>query len=157
MAVKFEIDLKVIIMAIALVVIAAMGSAYITFLVFSRSANVASGQGPVEKQTVGPIHEIGEFTVNLMVPPGFAPRFVRTGVAVEVSDKKCLTELTEREAQVRDAVISILRNKTNDDITGAKGMETLRHEIAAAISELLQKGKWSMSSLLIYCAVVRGG
>ena len=48
MAERFEIDLRVIIMAVALVVIAAMGSAYITFLVFSRSANVASGQGPVE-------------------------------------------------------------------------------------------------------------
>ena len=141
MAEKFEIDLKVIIMAIALVVIAAMGSAYITFLVFSRSANVAAVQGPVEKKSFGPIHEIGEFTVNLMVPPGFAPRFVRTGVAVEVSDKRYLAELTQREAQVRDAVIAILRSKTHDDIAGASGMEKLRHEIAGAISDLLQGGK----------------
>ncbi len=141
MAGKFEIDLKVIIMGIALVVIAAMGSAYITFLVFSRSVGVVSGQAAVEKQGYGPIHEIGEFTVNLMVPPGFAPRFVRTGVAVEVSDKRCLTELTQREAQVRDAVIAILRSKTHDDIAGASGMEKLRHEIAGAISDLLQGGK----------------
>ncbi|HHV94640.1 MAG TPA: hypothetical protein GXX47_08915 [Firmicutes bacterium] len=141
MAGKFEIDLKVIIMGIALVVIAAMGSAYITFLVFSRSVGVVSGQAAVEKQGYGPIHEIGEFTVNLMVPPGFAPRFVRTGVAVEVSDKRCLAELTQREAQVRDAVIAILRSKTHDDIAGASGMEKLRHEIAGAISDLLQGGK----------------
>ena len=140
MAERFEIDLRVIIMAVALVVIAAMGCDYITFLVFSRSANVASGQGPVEKEAVGPIHEIGEFTVNLMVPPGFAPRFVRTGVAVEVSDKKALTELSEREAQVRDAVIGVLRSKTHDEINGTAGMETLRQEIAASISALLRSG-----------------
>ena len=139
---KFEIDLKVIIMAVALVIIAAVGSAYVTFLVFSRSSVevAAVGQEEPDKGQFGPVHQVGEFTVNLMVPQGFSPRFVRTGLVVEVTDKKCIAELARRDPQVRDAVISILRTKTQEDISGAAGMEKLRQELGRAISGLLSEG-----------------
>lgn len=140
MAEKFEIDLKVVIMAVALVIVAAVGSAYITFLVFSRSNTevAAIGQEQSKRGEFGPVHQVGEFTVNLMVPQGFSPRFVRTGLVVEVSDKKCISELARRDPQIRDAVISILRTKTQEDIQGAAGMERLRRELTAAISDLVE-------------------
>ncbi len=142
MAAKIEIDLKVITMAIALVIIAAVGSAYITYLVFSRSTmdvTAAAGEEPKGSE-FGPVHKVGEFTVNLMVPQGFSPRFVRTGLVVEVGDKKYISELARRDPQVRDAVISILRTKTQEDISGAAGMERLRQELGRAISGLLPEG-----------------
>jgi flagellar FliL protein len=137
---KFEIDLKVVVMAVALVIVAAVGSAYITFLVFSRSNTevAAIGQEQSKRGEFGPVHQVGEFTVNLMVPQGFSPRFVRTGLVVEVSDKKCISELARRDPQIRDAVISILRTKTQEDIQGAAGMERLRRELTAAISDLVE-------------------
>ncbi|NLJ24106.1 MAG: hypothetical protein GX354_01615 [Firmicutes bacterium] len=142
MAGKFELDLKVIIMAVALVIIAAVGSAYITFLVFSRSTPgvAAVAQEQATRSEFGPVHKVGEFTVNLMVPQGFSTKFVRTGLVVEVTDKKCITELQRRDPQIRDVVISILRTKTQEDIQGAAGMERLRLELSSAISSLLSEG-----------------
>lgn len=137
---KLEIDLKVIIMAISLVIIAAVGSAYITFLVFSRSTPgivAATEEAPNKSSSFGPIHELGDFTVNLTVPPGFSPRFVRCGLVLEVTDKKSIPELSRREPQIRDTVISILRTKTQEDIAGSAGMERLRRELNEAITEVL--------------------
>ena len=136
---KLEIDLKVIIMAISLVIIAAVGSAYITFLVFSRSTPgivAATEEAPNKSSSFGPIHELGDFTVNLTVPPGFSPRFVRCGLVLEVTDKKSIPEL-KQEPQIRDTVISILRTKTQEDIAGSAGMERLRRELNEAITEVL--------------------
>ncbi|NLK09126.1 MAG: hypothetical protein GX316_10600 [Firmicutes bacterium] len=136
---KIELDLKVIIIAISLVLVAAVGSAYVTFLVFSRGAvkhaAVAESKGS-QNNIFGQAHKIGDFTVNLQVPKGFAPRFVRCGLVLEVKDKQSISELVRREPQLRDVVISILRTKTLDDIAGASGMETLRSELSSAITAL---------------------
>ncbi len=140
---KVELDLKVIIMAISLVLVAAVGSAYVTFLAFSKSApgmSVATEPKAAKNDEFGPVHKIGDFTVNLMVPQGFSPRFVRCGLVLEVNDKQCISELTKREPQIRDVVISTLRTKTLDDIAGAAGMEKLRAELGNAITGLLPSG-----------------
>ena len=140
---KIEMDLKVIILAISLVIVAAVGSAYVTFLVFTKTtpgAVVASEQRATRNSEFGPVHKVGDFTVNLMVPQGFSPRFVRCGLVLEVNDKQCIPELTRREPQIRDVVISILRTKTQEDIAGAAGMEKLRGELGNAITELLPAG-----------------
>ena len=137
---KIELDLKVIFVAIALVIVAAVGSAYVTFLVFQRSASnpvVAAQPKEIKNQTFGPVHRIGDFTVNLMVPKGFSPRFVRCGLVLEVKDKQAIPELTLREPQIRDAVISILRSKTLDDVSAGTGMEILRQELGDAIRAII--------------------
>ncbi|NMB23898.1 MAG: hypothetical protein GX986_00020 [Firmicutes bacterium] len=140
---KVELDLKVIVVAISLVLVAAVGSAYVTFLVFSKSAPgaiVAAESKAARNGEFGPVHKVGDFTVNLMVPQGFSPRFVRCGLVLEVNDKQCIPELTRREPQIRDVVISTLRTKTLDDIAGAAGMEKLRTELGSAITGLLPGG-----------------
>lgn len=145
MADKIQVDLKFIILIIALIIIAAVGSAYTTFLVFSQSETPAAGEEKNEEETAkseefGPILEVGEFTVNLMTPQGLPSRYIRTGLVLQVADRKVAAELKRREPQVRDAVIGVLRTKTIEEISGKTGMHHLRQEIKTAVSHLLSPG-----------------
>lgn len=141
MAKKVEVDLKVIIGIIALVIIATAGSAYSTYLIFQRGnvPNESIEAANVKKRDIGPIFEAGEFTVNLM-SSGVQPRFIRTEIMVEGSSEEVVKELDRRTPQIRDLIISLLRLCTPDELRTPDGVEDLRARIVEGINELLLQG-----------------
>ncbi|MGI6147959.1 MAG: hypothetical protein GX195_06390 [Firmicutes bacterium] len=141
MAKKVEVDLKVIIGIIALVIIATAGSAYSTFLIFQRgsTSQEVSEAAAAKKRDIGPVFDAGEFTVNLM-STGTQPRFIRTGIMVEGSAPNVVTELEKRTPQIRDLVISLLRLCTVEELRTVNGVDNLRSKIVEGINELLISG-----------------
>jgi len=132
-----------------LVIFATVGSAYTTFLIFGGGNGPGSGGGGSSigdvssspaKRELGPTFSAGEFTVNLS-SPGVQTRFVRTGIVVEVSEKSALAEVEQREPQIRDRIITILRSRHIDQIGTPEGVALLRTEIMESINELLIRGE----------------
>lgn len=142
MAKKVELDLKVIIGIIALVIIAAVGSAYSTFIIFSRGSAPADQNqaASASKREIGPIFDAGEFMVNLM-PSGAQPHYIRTGIMLEGSKEEVVDELDKRTPQVRDLVIKLLRLCTVEELRTANGLDNLRTEIITGINDLLISGE----------------
>jgi flagellar basal body-associated protein FliL len=141
MARKVEVDFKVIIGIIALVIIATAGSAYSTYLIFQRgnTGMEATEAANVQKRDIGPIFEAGEFTVNLMTA-GMQPRFIRTEIMVEGSSTNVVTELERRTPQIRDLIISLLRLTTAEELRTTDGVDILRTQIIEKINSLLLQG-----------------
>ncbi len=142
MARKVEVDLKLLIVAIALVILATVGSAFTTYLIFRGDA----GQAPLDREAtaarkeLGPTFGLGEFTLNLLSSPS-QRRYIRTEIVLEGSNKKVIGELEKRVPQIRDEVITIIRSRTAEDLSSLAGMESLRLDILKAMNALVSKGE----------------
>lgn len=147
MAGKVELDLKLIIGAVALVILATVGSAFTTYLIFGGTGSALSSSEPAAvndangPRPVGPMFEVGDFTVNISTPTA-QPRFIRTGIVLELNNERGLRqELESRHPQVRDRIISILRTRSIEQLNGSRGLEELRRDIVQSINELLPRGE----------------
>lgn len=142
MAKKVEVDAKILIAAIALVIIATVGSAFATFLIFrSGGTHEISGAEATEtRRDMGPTFPVGEFTLNLSSETN-QRRFIRTDIVLETSGNRVVTELENREPQIRDQLISLLRSRTAEDLSTEAGMEVLRFDILAAMNEFVSRGE----------------
>ncbi len=79
------------------------------------------------------------FIVNIY--DGQDLRYLKLRVEMELSDVEAKTELTARQAQIRDAILSILTTKTFQDLQYLQGKNQLKQEIMAAVTKIVTPGK----------------
>ncbi|TXC91951.1 flagellar basal body-associated protein FliL [Metabacillus litoralis] len=91
---------------------------------------------PSAKEVVEASVDIPEITTNLS-----SGNIVRLSFKIETDSKKAKEELTQREFQVRDIIISELGNMTTEQIEGKEGMDKFKELIKQKINELMQEGK----------------
>ncbi len=132
-----------LILGVALLFIATMGSAFLAVTFLGRSGGGQKEAAPAASEAkaavqFGPAVQIGSFTVNLA---GEGERYLKTGVAVEVSGPDAQTELTNRDPQVKDIVIAVLSAKTMAGVASQEGKEAVKREIRDRINRLLSKGR----------------
>lgn len=142
---KIEVDLKLLIAAIAFLIIATVGSAFATYLIFGSNTNPQAMAGvegeSSKKKDMGPIYEVGEFTLNLAASNSRQNHFIRTEIVLELSDRRAVSSLEKRQPQVRDIIISLVRSRTAEQFHKDTGMELLRFEIIKEMNTLLSKGE----------------
>lgn len=141
MAKKVEVDLRLLIVAIALIIIASVGSAFTAYLILSGNdlPFVSASSDSQQKSDIGPTFDVGEFTVNMA---GTMPsRFIRTGIVLEFDDKSVINEAERRLPQLRDQIISILRGYSVADLNGENGVEKLKSSITDSINTILISGE----------------
>lgn len=79
-----------------------------------------------------------EFLVNLKSNDGSLDDFLKIEMSVETTDEENETILIEKAAIVRDAIISVLRNKSTDNIFDeAEGALVIKQEIISRINQNL--------------------
>jgi flagellar FliL protein len=132
-----------LILGVALLFMATMGSAFLAVTFLGRSGGGPKGTPPVASETkaaaqFGPAVEVGNFTVNLAGEDG---RYLRTGVAVEVSGAEAQAEVAARAPQVKDIVIAVLSVQTMAEVANQEGKEAVKREIRDRINRLLSKGR----------------
>jgi flagellar protein FliL len=93
-------------------------------------------KAPPIKEVVEASVDIPEITTNLS-----SGNIVRLSFKIETDSKKAMEELTQREFQVRDIIISELANMNADQLDGAEGMNKLKETISVKVNELMQEGK----------------
>ncbi|MBM7603315.1 flagellar FliL protein [Metabacillus crassostreae] len=91
---------------------------------------------PSAKEVVEASVDIPEITTNLS-----SGNIVRLSFKIETDSKKAMEELTQREFQVRDIIISELGNMTTEQLEGKEGMDKFKELIKQKINELMQEGK----------------
>lgn len=137
---KLQLDLKLIIFGIALLILASVSTSFITYLFFT-SANppekVVEAQEPVIPE-FGPTHDVGIFTVNLSGDNN--RRFARVGISVELVDETLIPLVNERLPQIKDTIISILSLKSMPELSDVEGKRLLRGEIANGLEKILGRG-----------------
>ncbi|WP_226665684.1 flagellar basal body-associated protein FliL [Metabacillus litoralis] len=91
---------------------------------------------PSAKEVVEASVDIPEITTNLS-----SGNIVRLSFKIETDSKKAKEELTQREFQVRDIIISELGNMTTEQMEGKEGMDNFKNILKQKINELMQEGK----------------
>lgn len=96
-------------------------------------------KGKSDTSEPGSLYEFKDVVVN---PAGtMGRRYFVVSLSLEASDAKVLEELKAKDSIIRDALITLLTQKTLDYISDVINMEAIRTEIQQVINEKLHKGK----------------
>lgn len=105
----------------------------------TTQAKTAQNQSYLEQIVSDKNLTMDEILVNLADDDG--KRYVKVKIFVGYDKNSSLeTELTDKKALIRDAIISVLRNKKAADIV-PKNMDALKMELIQKINPLLKKGQ----------------
>jgi len=105
-------------------------------------AEVAESSAPAQKAQagkVGPMVDISGFIINILDRDEV--RYLKAAITLEADSEAGALELQERQAQVRDAILLLIGNKTFDELRDLQGKMQLRSELIAQINTLLQQGQ----------------
>lgn len=146
---------KLLMILLIVAMVLALGSAGFAFIsVKSLKEQVTSAKEVVQKvdsggedavkptganAEVGVIHPLGNFVVNLLDPGNL--RYVNCRIELEVADSTMVRQINSREAQFKDAVISLLGNKTYEDVMGLEGKTRVREELMVRFNRLVTEGQ----------------
>ncbi len=102
-----------------------------------------SDEGSLEQQEtqqeIGPIYPLETFIVNLV--GGRGKNYLKAKVELELDSDKTEIEINKRLPQVRDAILTMLSSKSNEDINTLEGKFQLRAEIITTLNQFLKTGK----------------
>ncbi|MGM0409713.1 MAG: flagellar basal body-associated FliL family protein [Bacillota bacterium] len=125
--------MKMVAIFLVMIIVAA-GTSYgvMTYLTRERT------EEEEEKKEFGPTYTLGDFTVNLGDSNGY--QFIKSSIVVEVDNEEVITELEKRSPQVRDVIISTMRNAEVSEIE-EPGAKKLKTKIQNDINSLLDSGQ----------------
>lgn len=130
-----------LVMIIAIVIIATLLAGGVSFLVVK---NMMGEAGKPETKIiiadrVGPLFPLtDEFLINLADTD--SNHYIKAKMTLELSSEEMKAEVTERTAQIRDDIISILRTKKAEDLQKTEGIANLKEEIRKKCNEKLTTG-----------------
>jgi flagellar FliL protein len=126
---------KFLIIIIAVVVLLA-GGAGAYFFVFSK---VKEGdKKEVTKEASGVNFAFEPFVVNLMDSGG--SKYLKVSIQLELSNAKLMEKAKNKTPQLRDAIITLITNKTSEDLITAEGKIILKDEIKQRANQILGEG-----------------
>lgn len=134
--------MRLIAILLAVVLLSAVGSAYITSWVFTSRvpAPAAGGEGVAAaaepEYSSELVWDAGSFTVDLLSSSTFST-YVKTGISFQVSDRKGMEELERRRVQVRDRIITVLRTTSAEELKSEQGHERLKQRLSDEVSRLI--------------------
>ncbi len=138
---------KLIIIIIAVVILlAAAGGAAVFFLTGDdtskddKKANADKVPVPSveDSATIGPIINIDEFVVNIISAD--TPHYVKASLSLELDNALTQPEAEQRMAQIRDAVLLLIGNKTFEELQDLQGKKQLKAELKSRINSFFKTG-----------------
>jgi len=139
---------KIVIIAVILLLVGGGGFAGWKFFLSEKfggaddAATAEAKEAEAEISKVKIMHEMKPFIVNLLGENG--TRYLKAKITAEVGDPAIQQELSERDPEVRDAVLLLLAGKSFEDISTPQGRVTLRSELLARMNNILNTGSVQM-------------
>lgn len=128
---------KLLLIVIALVVlIAGAGGAY--FFLIDKGAQHGKSSAKDSKESQGVNFALEPFVVNLMDQGG--TKYLKVSIQLELSDAKLTEQAKNKTPQLRDAIITLLTNKTSDELVTPEGKLLLKDEIKQRAEQILGEG-----------------
>jgi flagellar basal body-associated protein FliL len=118
---------------VALLIFAAGAGSLVWFLVLAP-ARTEANPAPPQAQTGKPF-DAGSYLTNLADEGG--RRILRAAIELSVTDNKTLQELKDRQTEVRNEILALLRGKRLSELEGEAGMSNAAGELVERINRLL--------------------
>lgn len=135
--VKGKTGMKLYIIVAVAVALAVGGTA--AFFMLSGGERKKTGEARTESKAAPAIFPLEPFIVNIY--DGQELRYLRIKVEMEVANEEAKSELTAKQAQMRDTILVLLTTKTMLDIRDQQGKNQLRQEIFNAVGRIVSPGK----------------
>lgn len=135
--VKGKTGMKLYIIVAVAVALAVGGTA--AFFMLSGGERKKTGDARTESKAAPAIFPLEPFIVNIY--DGQELRYLRIKVEMEVANEEAKSELTAKQAQMRDTILVLLTTKTMLDIRDQQGKNQLRQEIFNAVGRIVSPGK----------------
>lgn len=104
----------------------------------SKEASGSTNQGKSGRYSgIGLMYDMKPFHLNLGNP--LENRYVRLEVRFEYPNEEQKSELSARDSQIRDAIVSIVSRKTREHLLSPDGKDQLRLEIKNRVNQYLEK------------------
>ncbi len=146
---KLLIIVPIVILALGLQTVAAYFT--VTWLFFSsppKKPEAPPGKtsgDTVQVKEERPEYGKGEIYVfeDIIVNPAgtLGRRYLVLSMSFEVSEKKALVEIEEKEPIIRDALLTLLASKTLDYVSEVANLESMRKQIKEVVNDYLDKGE----------------
>lgn len=138
-----KIDFKTGLVLLAVLLVASVGSAYLTTWVFGGKMGQPGAdterfqvQAAVESYNPDLVWEAGQFTVNLASSTPIS-RYVKTSISFRVNSKSAVNELEKRRTQVQDRVLTTLRMTQSSELQQDEELTALKQRLLDRINEIL--------------------
>lgn len=93
-------------------------------------------------------YDIGEFSTNL----GSTKNYFKGHIKLETTDENLYIKLEEKNAEIRDAIITILIGKKSEEILDPEGQLKLKNEILEVVSRIIGTDKITKIFFVDYIA-----
>ncbi len=129
---------KLLIIIIGAIVLVAVGAgAY--FFFFGKKQEGEKGESSKKVQEASGVNfSLEPFVVNLMDSGG--TKYLKVSIQIELSDPKLMEKAKGRTPQLRDAIITLITNKTSEELITAEGKIMLKDEIKQRANQILGEG-----------------
>ena len=134
---KKKIKILPIVIALVALVAVAVGAYFISPVLFSGKS-AESEKATETKATEGVNFSLEPFVVNLMDQGG--TRYLKVSVQLELSNPKVSENAKNKTPQIRDAIITLLTNKTSEELITPEGKLLLKDEIKQRANQILGEG-----------------
>jgi flagellar protein FliL len=92
------------------------------------SARSAGGQGPMEK--------IDDLVIQLRNPE--FDRYVKISFELELKNERDVDVVRSRQAQIRDAIISYLSDRTYEELRGSSGLQRVKVALTKKVNQIVK-------------------
>lgn len=92
------------------------------------SAKSAGGQGPMEK--------IDDLVIQLRNPE--FDRYVKISFELELKNERDVDVVRARQAQIRDAIISYLSDRTYEELRGSSGLQRVKLALTKKVNQIVK-------------------
>ncbi|HCP45735.1 MAG TPA: hypothetical protein DIU15_06820 [Deltaproteobacteria bacterium] len=97
------------------------------------------GEGAVQAATPAVMQPLGHFVVNLL--DAGRTRYINARIEVEVDTEATARVIRNNQTKFRDAVISLIGNRTYADLMDVEGKARLREDLNVRFNRLLSNGQ----------------
>ena len=132
------LNLPLLLGILVLVVLLTAGTSFLMVYLFNGNKAAEGVVDSKEHKTEkpGPEFILEEFIVNL----SGSTHYLKADMALEMNNEKAVEEITERTAQVRDAINQILRAQKVEDVQDPE-LKKLKTLILSRVNQLMYKGR----------------
>ena len=133
----------IIIIAAVMVVLIGIGVGAFLFMGGEEEAAISPEQEQAELEMqakqVGPMVNLDPFIVNIIDEE--ESRYLKAAITLELNTPEGAAEISQRMAQVKDAILLLVGNKTFGELQDLQGKIQLRAELINRLNSVLLKGK----------------
>ncbi len=120
------------------IVVAAAAAATFGVLLFTGNGKAEPVKIAKTETAATVVYSLDPFIVNIY--DGQEMRYLRIKVEMGVAGEEAKNQMKTQEAQIRDAILTLLSSKTWQDLQTPQGKDQLKQQIMTAVSKIAAQG-----------------